>query len=71
MTGLGKRITEAREEAKLTKAEFERIIGCSHSLLQAWERGTVKPGVEYLCKIADATDTTTDWLLGRTIKEEA
>ncbi len=41
-------------------------IGVSRQVVNRWVLGVVDPSAECLCKIADAYNVTTDFLLGRT-----
>lgn len=48
-----KRITALRELKGLSVAEFAREIGVSRQLVHEWERGTYRPSIPMLEKIAN------------------
>ena len=59
------RLKEKRGEANLTQAELEKIAGVSTRTIQNYELGSRKPyQIEVVQKIADALNTTTEYLLG-------
>ncbi|RAV22228.1 helix-turn-helix domain-containing protein [Paenibacillus contaminans] len=61
-----------RKEKKLTQEVLGRKIGVTKVSISSYENGTRTPDMETLQKLADALDTSTDYLLGRTddIKRE-
>lgn len=59
------RLKEKRSEANLTQAELAKIAGVSTRTIQNYELGSRKPyQIEVVQKIADALNTTTEYLLG-------
>jgi transcriptional regulator with XRE-family HTH domain len=64
MTVLPRRIRERREYIKLSQAELGKIIGVGHSTISNYESGYSAPDPETLKYIANALETTTDYLLG-------
>lgn len=59
------RLKEKRGEANLTQAELAKIAGVSTRTIQNYELGSRKPyQIEVVQKIADALNTTTEYLLG-------
>ena len=59
------RLKEKRGEANLTQAELAKIAGVSTRTIQNHELGSRKPyQIEVVQKIADALNTTTEYLLG-------
>ena len=59
------RLKEKRGEANLTQAELAKIAGVSTRTIQISELGSRKPyQIEVVQKIADALNTTTEYLLG-------
>jgi transcriptional regulator with XRE-family HTH domain len=60
------RISERRRQLKLSQETLAFRIGTSQTQISRYERGENDPTGDVLVKIADALDTTTDWLLGRT-----
>lgn len=64
---LPQRLQDRRNQLKLTQQELATI---TTNLTAAWishyECGRRKPSIEHLSALADALQTTTDYLLGRT-----
>ncbi len=60
------RIKELREERGLSQAEVAKAVFGSQSNLAKWEKGTVQPSADFLLKLADFFNVSTDYLLGRT-----
>ena len=59
------RLKEKRGEANLTQAELAKIAGVSTRTIQNYELGSRKPyQIEVVQKIAEALNTTTEYLLG-------
>ena len=59
------RLKEKRGEANLTQAALAKIAGVSTRTIQNYELGSRKPyQIEVVQKIADALNTTTEYLLG-------
>lgn len=59
---IGKRIRALREQKEYTQEEFGPMIGLSEGASAQWETGRVIPKMSNLKKIADALDTTTEYL---------
>lgn len=62
---LGDKITQLREEAKLTQEELADKIGITRAALSHYEKNRREPDYETLKKFADFFNVSTDWLLGR------
>lgn len=58
-------IKNARERKGYTQQECADILGITLRAWQGYEQGIREPKFEYLCKIADMLDVTTDYLLCR------
>lgn len=69
MANLGERIKLRREQLNTTQKELAAKAGLTVVQLSRYETGDRKPDPEALTAIADALDTSADYLLGRT--EEA
>ena len=65
---IGKRIKELRMEKGLSQQELGAIIHVTKVSICGYENGTRTPNLEKLALLADALETTTDYLLGREIK---
>jgi len=65
------RVTEAREGARLSKAEFARLVGVSGAAVTDWESGAIKSlSAEKLLAIARVTHKPPEWLLtGRDLEK--
>lgn len=64
---VARRITQARERAGLNRSQLAKACGTTWAHVDRWE-GTEKPtmpGPVHLARIAEATGTTVDWLLGQ------
>jgi len=64
---IGKRVKELRIEKGLSQQELGSAIGVTKVSICGYENGTRLPNLEKLVKLADALETTTDFLLGREI----
>lgn len=64
---IGKRVKELRIEKGLSQQELGSAIGVTKVSIWGYENGTRLPNLEKLVKLADALETTTDFLLGREI----
>lgn len=62
---LGYRIKNRREAIKMTQVALAEAVGISGALVTYYEQGLKVPSAATLCKIADALDCSTDFLLGR------
>ena len=60
------RIKELREEKGLSQSEVALAIGGTQSNLAKWEKGTVQPSADFLKKLADYFNVSSDYLLERT-----
>jgi transcriptional regulator with XRE-family HTH domain len=61
----GERIRERRKALFMTQAELAERINTDANTISRWERGEMKPGVDYLSKIALALDTSITHLIGQ------
>lgn len=65
MITLGQKIRQKREELKMSQEVLADLIGTSQNQVSRYERDENKPTSSVLSNIADALQTTPDWLLGR------
>ena len=63
-------IKTLRKQKKLTMKQLGSMIGVSDSTVSLYENDKRQPDNDTLCKLADALECTTDYLLGREIKKE-
>lgn len=66
MLTLGDRIISLRQDLDLQQKDLAVRIGITKSSMSKYERNINVPNAEILSKIADALNTTSDFLLGRT-----
>lgn len=65
MSSVGQRISALRRTRNLSQAEFARLTESSPVDVFRWEKQGRVPDSFKLVAIADALDTSTDYLLGR------
>ena len=63
----GDRLKELRKSKKLTQVQVSEMIDVQQGTYSRWENGTLEPNLEAVVKLAKLFDTTTDYLLGKTI----
>ena len=63
----GERLKELRKSKKLTQVQVSEMIDVQQGTYSRWENGTLEPNLEAVVKLAKLFDTTTDYLLGKTI----
>lgn len=59
------RLTKLREIHNFSKTKVAKLVGISLSRYANWEYGYNEPSLPMLAKLANALDTTTDYLTGR------
>lgn len=62
MNDIGKRITQARERAELTKSGLARRLKVTPQSVQDWENGATAPRAERLNEMAKVLDVPLHWL---------
>ncbi len=67
---LNENIKMLRIQKGLNQVELAKALSVTKQCVSNWENDNVLPSVEMLIKIADYFGTTTDYLLGRTAKQE-
>ncbi len=60
---LGSRIRRARAKKGITQHDLAKAVGITASALSGYERNIRRPNSDVLARIAQALDTTTDFLL--------
>ena len=63
----GDRLKQLRKSKKLTQVQVSEMIDVQQGTYSRWENGTLEPNLEAVVKLAKLFDTTTDYLLGKTI----
>lgn len=62
---IAERIRALREQAGMTQSELARGLGITRSSVNAWEMGISVPSTQYLMRLAEIFQVSTDYLLGR------
>ena len=62
-TEFGERIKSAREELKMTQAQFAQLLKTSQTTVAKYEHGEQIPRADVLAAISKATGKSADWLL--------
>lgn len=58
------RIQEVRRKSGLNQTDFgEQLGGLPQTLVSKYERGTIKPPLEFLIGVADLGKVSLDWLV--------
>lgn len=61
---IASRIKDIRESRGLNQTEFgERLGGVPQAVISKYERGTVKPRLEFLAEVAKFGKVSLDWLI--------
>lgn len=58
------RLKELRETQRISQKQLSVALNISHGAIGNWESGTRNPNSEYIKKLAEYFDVTTDYLLG-------
>lgn len=66
MNGIGDRIIFLRESLDLSQVRLAEKIGITKMTLYKYEKNLCEPRSEVIANLADALDTTADYLTGRT-----
>ena len=61
--GISERIKELRSAKKLTQSDLALKVGLSYIQVGRYETGKSAPSADVLNKLAEALDTTTDFLM--------
>ena len=68
---IGKRILGLLEQKDLTQRELAKLLGVTEVSVSRYISGKHAPTADILSKMAEVLNTTTDYLLGRTINDYA
>ena len=71
MTDLGKRLIALRKTKNLSQTDLAKIVGVSYVQIGRYETKRTQPPAEVLNKIANALDTTIDYLINGDSDEKA
>ncbi|MCY9311679.1 helix-turn-helix domain-containing protein [Bacillus inaquosorum] len=67
---LSERLRLIRKKRGLTQTQLADKVQTTKGTISNYENGHSTPSNEMLCNLADALDTTTDYILGRTHNHE-
>lgn len=68
---LADRLKNARKDKNLSQQELAKISDVHYSNIGRYERGNAKPSAEVLNRIAQALDTSPDYLINGTLQDKA
>ena len=71
MNNLGKRIIELRKKKGYSQSDLAKQVGISYAQIGWYETKGAQPPAEVLKKIADALETTVDYLINGDTDEKA
>jgi len=71
MSDLGKRVVELRKKKGLSQSDLANQVGISYAQVGRYETKGAQPPAEVLKKIADALDSTVDYLISGDTDEKA
>lgn len=60
------RLKQARKRVNHSQQSLGDVLGIAGTQVSRWERGETSPSSYDLSRLADALDTSTDYLMGRT-----
>ena len=63
---IGDRIRDLRTKLRMSQTELGDKVNTDGSVISRWETNRAKVSQGYIVKLANALDTTTDYLLGET-----
>lgn len=63
------RLRDLREDKDLKQKDIAEMLGIKQTVYSRYERGFQNLPLEFLVMLADFYDTTTDYILGRTMKK--
>ena len=64
MSDFSKKLRECREAKGWSQSALAKNMGVHHSLIGKYERGEVKPNIDFVQKMASVLETTVGYLLG-------
>lgn len=68
---MAERLTNLREHNHLSQSDVAHRLKVSPALISAYESNERKPSLERLVALADIYHVSTDYILGRTLKNDA
>lgn len=64
MAKFEERLKELRKTNKITQEQLAKTLNVYQSRITRWEQGIHEPSIEMLMKLADALNSTIDFLVG-------
>lgn len=71
MPSIGDRLVILRKKYKMSQTDVANRIGVTPALISAYEKQERKPSIDKLIALADIFHVSTDYILGRTFKEDS
>ena len=71
MNTVGERIKDLRTQAKMTQIDLAAKVGLTYVQIGRYEKRGAVPSAEVLAKLADALNTTTDFLMHGSVQDKA
>ena len=68
---MAKRLIQLREKNNLSQTAVAKQIGVTPALISAYEKQERKPSIDKLIALADIYHVSTDYILGRTYKDDS
>lgn len=68
---MAKRLLQLREKNNLSQSTVARQIGVTPALISAYEKQERKRSIDKLIALADIYHVSTDYILGRTYKDDS
>lgn len=69
MAKFEERIKSIRKSKKITQKQLAQTVDVYQSRIARWESGVNEPSIEMLKKLAEALDTSIDYLVGYSDKK--
>lgn len=66
MADISERLRRRRKQLRLSQEALAEIANIDQTQISRYEKGKNEPGADVLASLANALNTTTDWLLGLT-----
>lgn len=71
MQSIAERLIYLRNKYKLSQTDVAKQIGVTPALISAYEKLERTPSIDKLILLADVFHVSTDYILGRTVKDDS
>lgn len=71
MHSIAERLIFLRKKYNLSQTDVAKQIGATPALISAYEKLERKPSIDKLISLADVFHVSTDYILGRTLKDDS